>query len=292
MALVDFYGLAVLYKLHCGNVVGGPHPSHSHPPPMPAAAPAPSVSHPLADGLNQAVPFPLPPPGPAPKTLQHQRIITQSQLQMTPTGHGTAILPKLEACMGQAPKYCKDKYHNYLVRDFETHRVFVDIDIIMERVLKVPNKWRKVWRPTIEQIKRDDEFMNTRIEYTKHCGRKGSLESDLYSGLVLMANAVYKICNASADKSVVPTIPQCYLLNEPKHVVSGVMNEQSPDIVAVHEECVVNSEDPEKPKLSWAHPLRVLEVKSSGGALVDGSCIPTLVMEGEHPTSSRDSSWS
>lgn len=190
--------------------------------------------------------------------------------------------------MDQPPKYSKNKYHNYLVRDFETHRVFIDIEVFMERVLKVPHNWREVWGPTIEEIKRNKFFAKTRSEYTSYCGREGSLEYQLYKPLTRMANSIYRICNGSTDESVVPRIPQCYLRNDPRGVVGGVMNDQSPDIVAVHEACVLNSKNPRKPKLSWAHPLRVLEVKSSGDALIDGSCIPRLAMKGEHPTSSWD----
>ena len=41
------------------------------------------------------------------KILEHQQIVTQSHLQMTLGGHGMHILPKLGACMDQAPKYSK-----------------------------------------------------------------------------------------------------------------------------------------------------------------------------------------
>ena len=42
--------------------------------------------------------------------------------------------------MDQAPKYSVKEYHDYLVRDFETHRVFIGMDVFMKHVLQVPNE--------------------------------------------------------------------------------------------------------------------------------------------------------
>ena len=287
MALVDFYGLAVLYKRHRDN--GGLLPSHSCPSPMPAAAPAPSISHLPAPGLHKAVASLLSSAGPVPKTPQRQRI-AEFLPHQTPTSRGTAIVNKTHSRMDQVPRYTKDKYHDYIVQDFESHRVFVDVDVFMKRVLRVPDKWREVWGPTIRNIKYDKGFVDARCEYTSHCGRGGSLESKLYEPLVGMANTVSRICTESTDESVVPLIPQRYLTNDPKGIMGGVMNDQSPDIVAVHNSLFGSdgSRDGNGSKLSWAHPLRVLEVKSFGDALVDGSCMPRLVIDGERAISSGD----
>ena len=66
------------------------------------------------------------------------------------------------------------------------------MDVFMKHVLQVPDEWKEVWGPTIEQIKRDKEFAVTRLQYTKLCGIKGCLESTLYDPLVLMVNIISK----------------------------------------------------------------------------------------------------
>ena len=67
-----------------------------------------------------------------------------------------------------------------------------------------------------------------------------------------------------------------------------IMNDLSPDLIAVHHDFLPHLSSKEREEreiqqsdISWAHPLQVLEVKPSGGALVDGSCMPRLMVNGK-----------
>jgi hypothetical protein len=92
--------------------------------------------------------------------------------------------------------------------------------------------------------------------------------------------------NSESDESVKPRTPQRYLRNDPRKVFGGVIGNLSPDIVAVHEESLPHL-TPEG-HVTWAQTLQALEVKPSDGALIDGSCIPRLIVDGEWATISRD----
>jgi len=73
------------------------------------------------------------------------------------------------------------------------------------------------------------------------------------------------------------------------------MNDLSPDIVAVHEDFLPrllqgerNERRLRSSSLTWAQPLQILEVKPWDNALIDGSCMPRLKVDGERTTTSRN----
>ena len=256
MALVDFYKLALLYSLSRGDA--GILSDRSNPPPMPAPADA--------TGLVRG---------------------------QTPLSYGTSIVQKLRPDTDQSQKYTSDKYEEYIVQDFERHRVFIDIDVFMENVLHVPNDWRETWADAIAKVKADGPFKIAHIRYSRLCDTSGAPERDFYEPLVSMTNAILKSCQSQV--SVMPRTPQRYLVNDPKRVSCGIIDDLSPDIVAVHggflPDTDVTEDLAKKPRMTWAHPLQVLEVKPWDNALVDGSCMPRLMVNGKRAKTSGDLFW-
>jgi len=280
MALVDFYQLAVLHKLFRCNAGSPTHRSHTGT--MPTAAQTSSPS-PSVERDQPATQFPLP-TQPEPKTPKRNHNATKSDMRMTPMALGTPAMRQLMHPMVQPPKLKSSKYEEYIVQDFERHRVFVDIDVFMKNVLHVPDNWRELWKKTIEDIKRDQAFMNPHLDYCAQCAIPGGQEARFYEHLVDMSNSILDISTDSEDESVRPRTPQRYLRNDPKTISCGIITELSPDIVAVHKDFLANGGSGSN--LSWAQPLQVMEVKPRDGALVDGSCMPRLMVNGERATAS------
>jgi hypothetical protein len=165
----------------------------------------------------------------------------------------------------------------------------------MKHVLHVPENWKKLWGRTINRIKRDPVFSTAHWDYTRQCGTKGVQEWRFYKPLVDMGNAIFDIAGSSPDEFVKPKTCLRYLRNDPKRILGGVMTDLSPDLVAVHDRLLphIHSEGREKrntveSNLTWAHPLQVLEVKPWNGALVDGSHMPRLKVNGKSATASGD----
>ena len=185
-------------------------------------------------------------------------------------------------------KYCSATYEQYLIQELEHHRVFVDMDVFMKYVLHVPDNWEELWGPTIERIKREIPFSFAHWDFTGKCDDQESLEEDLYGPLVEMNNAILDVCESSTDDSVKPAFGVRYLTNEPKKILQGKMNNLSPDVVAVHKDFLpfLNPREQNKlclskTNLTWAHPLQTLEVKPFDAALVDGSHMPRLKVDGK-----------
>ena len=290
MALVDFYQLALLYNLSRYN--GGTIFNCTYPPPMPATGRPTSSSSALEPNLAGSSTFPL--VGSAPKTPKNKHHADLSIQESTPTSRGTSILPRLEPDTDEPRKYGAIKYEQYIAQDFERHRVFVDIDVFMENVLHVPTNWKELWGPTIETIKLDKGFSRACTLYTSECEQGNGGETRFYKPLVDMGNAILRVSGSSNNELIKPKTPQRYLRNDPKKILGGVMNDLSPDIVAVHGELLPHLSRKERKgrhlnetNLNWAQPLHVLEVKPWGGALVDGSSMPRLKVNGKCSMDSR-----
>jgi len=292
MVLVDFYQLAVLHKLSHGGA--GDLFDCPDPPTMPAATQSSSRLPAVETDQPHSI-FPLPTP-PVPRTPKRKHSAIQSTPNLTPTTRGTSVLQRLRHAADETKKYDSSKYEEYIVQDFERHRVFVDIDVFMKHVLHVPDNWKDLWGETIRQIERDAAFSISYMDYSIQCSTSGAEETRFYKPLVDMTNAILDFsANRSENESVKPKTPQRYLRNDPRNVLCGVMNDLSPDIIAVHDEFLPKMRLGElgewhlkKTNLTWAQPLQALEVKPSDGALVDGSCMPRLKVNGEHVATSRD----
>ena len=275
MILIDFYGLAVLHKLCCNNGTILSEPSH--PPPMPDTRPfafrLPPVPPVRLHHTTQIVPT----------TPQHIPDVTPPVPCSTPTpAAGTSILQKLRAGTDEPTKYGCDKWEQYIAQDFERHRVFVDIDVFMERVLRVPKDWKNDWKRIIDKIKMSKDFLDPHLAYTRLCDTTGGQEEAFYKPLVDMTNAILTIWERlSGDTENVTH--QRYLRNDPHNVRCGMMNDLSPDIIAVHGDSLTRIQERklQGSNMTWAQPLQVLEVKPSDNALVDGSCMPRLKVNGE-----------
>ena len=292
MVLVDFYQLAVLHKLSHGDP--GDLLDFPDPPTMPAPTQSSSRSPPVETDQPRSI-FPLPTP-PVPRTPKRKHSAIESAPNLTPTTRGTSVLQALKNAANEAKKYDSSKYEEYIVQDFERHRVFVDIDVFMRHVLHVPDNWKELWGGIINKIERDKDFSTSYIDYSRQCSTPGGEEKRFYKPLVGMTNAILDFsANQSENESVKPRTPQRYVRNDPRNVHCGVMNDLSPDIIAVHDEFLPEMGRGElgewhlrEANMTWAQPLQALEVKHTDGALVDGSCMPRLMVNGEHPTTSRD----
>ena len=283
MALVDFYQLAVLHKLSRRDA--GTLSNRSHPPPMsttPSSSRLPAVRpDQTGSSLTPSTQFVL-------KTPERKGNATLPVPDPTPISLGTSILQKMSPDTDQTPKRDSTKYEQYIAQDFEHHRVFVDIDVFMKHVLHVPENWKELWGRTIRRIKRDRVFSTAHWDYSRQCGTRGVQEWRFYKPLVDMGNATLDFSDSSPDNSVKPQTTQRYLRNDPKRVLCGMMNELSPDVVAVHGGFLPHIRPDERDEgrlresnLSWAHPLQALEVKLWDNALVDGSCMPRLKVNGK-----------
>jgi hypothetical protein len=297
MALVDFHQLAILYKLRCQDVG-----VLSIPPNLPqtqmvthsttrlkANEPA-RTSNPAHVG-----PFLVPSlPPTRPRTPEPKAAVTQSihaSAQATPNALGSSTVSKLQLDPDQRQKIDSAKYEEFLIEDFKNHRVFADIDIFMEYVLDVPADWEQKWESTIDSIKKDGGFSAAFDQYDGLC-QSGTREVPLYTPLVKMANAVSRVSSSSENKSTKPVTKLRYFMNDPKKIEGGVITfGQSPDIVAVDERFLACMKDREirngrldSTRLKWTQPVQMLEVKALGGALVDGSCMPRVVVNGSEYT--------
>jgi len=119
----------------------------------------------------------------------------------------------------QPPEYDDED----ILREFEYHRVSVDIDVFMEHVLHVPENWRELWRRTIVRIKHDETSLISCWDHRRECEIQGAEESKFYRPLVDMANAVLDfLAKDSLDESVKLRTPQRYLTSFPSaNVVSA-----------------------------------------------------------------------
>lgn len=202
--------------------------------------------------------------------------------------HGTSILPKLEPDTDQTQKNNSAKYEQYITQDFVRHRVFVDIDVFMKHVLHIPENWKELWGTTIGDIRRHQKFSLPHWDYTHKCEIQRTQECEFYKPLVDMGNAILELSELSKDESVKARTRQRYLRNDPKRVLGGVMKNLSSDVVAVHDDFLPHIRSGENKEqrlkesnLTWAQPLQALEVKPSDNALVDGSRMPRLKLNGE-----------
>ena len=277
MALIDFYQLAVLYNLARDDA--GALSNRPHPPPMPATTPPSSRSPSVDPGETGSSPPPLTTQS-RPKTPERKGGATRPVLNTTPISIGTAVIQKLKLDADESQQEGIGKFEDYIVEDLEGHRVFVDIEVFMNRVLHIPKNWREMWGPTIEQVKSTKKFSTAHNTYCSQCNTRGVSEKELYEPLVNMGNAIFDVSDSSESQGYVePSTPQRYVRNETRKVFQGKMNNLSPDVVAVHK-----SISGEVPRMTWAHPLQVLEVKHCDNALVDGSYMPRLKVEGEPTT--------
>ena len=185
---------------------------------------------------------------------------------------------KQEGDTDRVDKYCRSDYEAYISEDLKG-RVFVDFEVFMKHVLRVPDKWRDLWGPTIEAVKADPEFDKHHKEYCGHCNTSGSREVVFYKPLVKTANAVLDVLSESGFTDMSSGIPQCYRVNDPKKLQGGVMNKAnlSPDVIVLDNGCKPSKGD----HLHWANALYILEVKPYDNAVYDGRGIRRLVTNGE-----------
>ena len=284
MALVD---LAILYNLSGDNV--GVLSNRSYPPPM--STTAPSSSRPTFIQSNQAGPSLSPSVQSESKVPARKPDVAHPTPDPTLIALGSSILQRSQLDTYQAQEYYSTAYDQYIVRDFEHYRVFVDIDVFMKHVLHVPENWKELWGPIIKRIKCDSVFLTALCDYSRRCGTQEVQEQIFYKPLVDMGNVILSFSEPSSDDTIKPQISQRHLTNDPKRVMKNL----PPDIVAVRDGFllhILSGEDEEwrleDPNLTPAQPFQMQEAKPQCDALVDGSCMPRLKVDGKSATGSRD----
>jgi hypothetical protein len=277
MALVDFCQLVDLYKLHRADA--GFLSTHPHPLSMPATtpplSPSPSVE---PDEVH------LPPPPPVQfefKTPERRSGAVRPVLGVTPVSNGASVRQRQEGDTDQINKYDRDDYESYIREDLR-NRVFVDFEVFMKAVLHVPVDWKIRWKPAIDAVKANQKFRRYHKVYCEHCENEYSLEKPFYEPLMYSANAILDVLTQSTFEDISSGIPQRYHVKSTDRLQGGVINKRglSPDLVSLHAECKPSEAQP----LHWANPLHVLEVKPFDNSLCDGTNMPRLVVDGEHPT--------
>ncbi|KAF9644498.1 hypothetical protein BDM02DRAFT_3272377 [Thelephora ganbajun] len=273
MALVDFYQLAVLYKLRRPDA--GFLPIHPRPLPMSATTPPSSSVEP-----DQAHLSPSPSTQTEFKTPERKRGAGYPVPDITPISLGSSIRQRQEGDTDRVEGYRRGDYDDYIREDLKS-RVFVDLEVFMKNVLHVPDDWKTEWGPAIEAVKTDQKFEKHHEEYCQHCGRSSSQEVSFYKPLMNAANAVLDVLSRSTLGDASSGVPQYYHVNDPKKLRGGVINRVSlsPDLVVLHKECQPSKGE----QLHWANPLHILEVKPFDGALCDGMNMPRLVVDGIDP---------
>ncbi|KAF9780568.1 hypothetical protein BJ322DRAFT_1083849 [Thelephora terrestris] len=289
MALVDFHGLVSLYKLAPSNVGSTTNPSR--PPPMPAPKPI----RPPSPSVEGSQPRPTKSQFDTPK--RQSRFVIHSAPNSTPIAKGSSIRQKQDVDTDDGGKYNSDDYRQFIIQDFERHRVFVGMDDFMKQVLHVPDDWKSQWAEAIKEVKLNEHFDACLSAYSEKCGATGFKEDALYGPLVKMINSLLEVTCKSTVDAVKPKTPQRFIRNDPQKLYHGVLDKAnlSPDIIALHEDRYnkLKSEERENGQLdtsfiTWAHPLQVLEVKHFNTALVDGTYMPRLRMkEGCDPMSNH-----
>jgi len=276
MALVDFYQLAILYKLRRQDA-GFPH-SHSFS--MSDTSPSLSPPPPSSPVQPDQVHPPLPPTQPEFKTPERKRVATRSLQQegVTPLSRGSSIRQRQEGDTDRVDKYNCDDYESYVREDLKS-RVFVDFEVFMKNVLHVPDDWETRWRSVIEAVKADTDFNQHHTNYCGLCATRSTVEEPFYKPLTDTANAVLKVLAESEFDGVSSGIPQRYCVVKEKRLQGGIFNKTglSPDVIALHDDYnCSNMED-----LHWANPLHVLEVKPFDSVICDGRDMPKLVVNGQ-----------
>ena len=272
MALVDFYQLAVLYKLRRADA--GFLSVRSHP--LMSATPPPHSPSPSVEPDQDLYPLPVQPEF---KTPERKRSHAHPMPDITPLSRGSSMCQRREGDTDRVDGYTRGDYDEYIREDLQS-RVFVDFEVFMKYVLHVPDDWRTQWKEAIKAVKENPNFRDHLEKYNGHCNDSNLLEASLYKPLMDSANAVLKVLSRFDDIS--PGIPQYYCVNDPKRLRGGVINNLSPDLVVLHEDCKRLGEG----GLHWANPLHILEVKPSGGALCDGYNMPRLLFNGKRATRS------
>ena len=100
------------------------------------------------------------------KTPERKPDAARSVPDPTPLALKSSILRKLQPEMDKNRKYYVIRYEQYIIQDFERHRVFVDIEVFMKRVLHVPENRKELWGPTTNKIKHCGPLPTRGANYT------------------------------------------------------------------------------------------------------------------------------
>jgi hypothetical protein len=212
-------------------------------PTTPPRSPSPSVE-------PDEVQSPLSPAQPESKTPEHRCGASCPTPDVTPLSHASSVCQSQEGSADSVEEFDWSDHDSYIREDLG-NRVFVDSEVFMKHVLRVPDDWRAAWGPAIEAVKADLDFKRHHEEYCNRCDKFGS-QKTFYGPLTKTANAVLEVLS-------LPISPKISNLVAPRK-----------DRQTSEEGC------------HWTNPLHILKVKSYNNALCDGATIPRLVTDGEH----------
>jgi hypothetical protein len=273
MALIDFYQLAVLYKLRRADA--GFLSTRSHPPPMsatpPPRSPSPSVEP------DQAPSSRPPSTRPEPKTPEAKLSAARPVPHVTPISLGSSVRQRQDGDTDRVDKYDCADYDDYVREDLKS-RVFVDFEVFMKTVLHAPDDWKTQWGRAIEAVKADPKFTEHHKGYCELCENGGTVEEPFYVPLVNTANAVLAVLDTLTLDHISCGTPQRYHVNHPRRPQGGVMDKSglSPDLITLHKLCL----PPEEGRPHWANLLHILEVKPFDNSICDATHMPRLIVDG------------
>ena len=243
--------------------------NHPHPPLMPS-------------------PMPRRPPSPSVENSQPHSTRLQFNALKRDRDHILHSVPEItwqkqEFNPERIGRYESNDYKQIIVGEFNHHQIFVDVDDSMEHVLHVPKDWKTQWALVIRDVKLDQLFHLSYLHHSNECETHGTREGALYQPLMDMINAILGVTYNSLLGDVEPKTPQRYTRNVPKKLHHGVPDEAqlSLDIIALHKDLCYNPQPNEVELSNWAHPPQVMEVKPFDAALVDGSYMPRLKVDGK-----------
>ena len=190
--------------------------------------------------------------------------------------------------MDQSQEYGITEYDGHIARHFAHNQVFVDMDVFMTHVLRVPEDWKVSWDSAIRNIKCDPAFSAAHRDFTRRSGTQGAEEWRPHKSLVDMTNAVVEFSDMLPDAPAKPRTRVHHPGNDKQGAPNRLTNDPKTDVIAVHSGFLpyLRVEERERNRLAepnptWAQPLQLLEVKLLDCALVDGSCMPRLRTNGK-----------
>ena len=93
-------------------------------------------------------------------------------------------------------KECEREEYDNVYQDLGS-QVFIDFEVFLQSVLRIPHHWKTSWGPAIEGVKVDQEFSTHHREYRRQCRGYGSVGQSFSDVLMKIANSVTDVMSAS-----------------------------------------------------------------------------------------------
>ena len=93
-------------------------------------------------------------------------------------------------------KECEREEYDNVYQDLGS-QVFVDFEVFLQSVLRVPRDWKTSWGPAIEGVKVDQGFSTHHREYHRQCKEYGSVGQSYSDALMKIADSVTAVMSTS-----------------------------------------------------------------------------------------------